>query len=222
MAQDNNIPGNDAQFEIFQKQFVAGTTKTPVQYGITATDVTALTAGQTAWQTAYAAHIAAQQGAVSATQTKDEARATFEIALRVAAQKVHVTAGSDNSLRAVVGLPPRAVVRAAVGTPRTRPIGRLEVTGPRTLVVHCSDELTPARYRKPQGVRGCEIYVFVGDQPPPDPAGYRFLALVTRTSYTHEHPPADAGKTATYLFRWQNTKGETGPFSRAVTAKIPL
>ena len=81
MAQDNNIPANVSQFYTFQKLFVIGTTKTPVQYGITANDVAALTTGQTAWQTAYAAHIAAQHSALSATQTKDEARATFETAL---------------------------------------------------------------------------------------------------------------------------------------------
>lgn len=222
MAKDNNIPTSDAQFDIFQKQFVAGTVKTPAAYGITANDATALTAGQTAWQTAYAAHITAQQGALSATKAKDEARTTFESALRTAAQKVHATAKADNSLRAAVGLPPRDGVRTDVGTPLTRPVGRLEAAGPRTLVIHFTDELTPTRPLRPPGVRGCEIYVFIGDQPPADPAGYSFLAFDTRTPYTHEHLPADAGKTATYLLRWQNTKGERGPFGRAVTAKIPL
>ena len=222
MAQDNNIPANDAQFDIFQKLFLAGTTKTPAQYGITTDDVTALTAGQTAWQTAYAAHIAAQQGALSATQAKDEARTTFEGALRTAAQKVHVTAKSDNSLRAAVGLPSRSGTRTTVGAPTTRPIGRLAVAGPRTLVLHFTDELTPNRSIKPQGVRGCEIYVFIGEQPPADPAGYTFLGLDTRTPFTHEHQHADAGKTVSYVLRWQNNKGEPGPFGRMVTAKIPL
>lgn len=222
MAQDNNIPVNDAQFDIFQKLFVTGTTKTPAQYGITANDVSALTAGQTAWQSAYAAHVAAQQGALSATQTKDEARANFEQALRAAAQKVHATAKSDNSLRAAVGLPPRSGIRTLVGTPATRPIGRLESAGPRTLVLHFTDELTPTRAVRPQGVRGCEIFVFVGDQPPEDPAGYTFLGVDTRTPFTHQHQPQDPGKTATYLLRWHNTKGVPGPFSRPVAAKIPL
>lgn len=222
MAQDNNIPANDAQFDIFQKRFLAGTTKTPAQFGITANDVTALTTGQTAWQTAYAAHITAQQGALSATQAKDEARALFETALRTAAQKVHLTAKADNSLRAAVGLPSRVGTRTPVGTPTTRPIGRLEAKGPRTLVLHFTDEMTPNRAVKPPGVRGCEIYVFIGEQPPPDPAGYTFLMLDTRTPYIHEHQPADAGKTVSYILRWQNTKGKPGPFGRMVTAKIPL
>lgn len=222
MAQDNNIPTNDAQFDIFQKLFVEGTTKAPAQYGITANDATALTAGQKAWEAAYPAHIAAQQAALSATQTKDEARANFETALRVAAQKVHVTARFDNSLRAAVGLPPREGTRTAVGTPATRPVGRLEAVGPLTLTLHFTDELTPTQLARPRGMRGCEIFVFIGDAAPTDPAGYTFLTLDTRTPYTHQHQPADVGKTATYLLRWQNTKGQTGPFSRPVSAKIPL
>jgi hypothetical protein len=88
-------------------------------------------------------------------------------------------------------------------------------------VIHFVDEATPTRIAKPQGVQGCQIWKYVGDTTPADASGCTFLALDTRTPYTDEHDAADAGKNVYYLLRWQNAKGEPGPWSDVVTAKIP-
>jgi hypothetical protein len=48
------------------------------------------------------------------------------------------------------------------------------------------------------------------------------MGLDTRTPYTDTHPAADAGKTVYYWLRWQNAKGEVGPWSDVLSAKIPL
>jgi hypothetical protein len=216
------LPGNDAQFEIFQAHFITTLTKSPAKFGVTAEDVAALAAAQKGWSVAYPAHLKAQQDAQAATQTKNTVRGSFEAVLRMAAQKVSATAGADNSLRAAAGLPVRVETRTVVGAPVSRPIGRLEASGSRTLVLHFTDEATPNRLAKPAGVRGAEIFYFVGAEAPADPDDYTFLALDTRTPYTHEHEPADVGKLVHYVLRWQNTKGETGPFGAAVSAKVPL
>ena len=47
-----------------------------------------------------------------------------------------------------------------------------------------------------------------------------FLATDTRTRYVAQFDQADAGKTAYYWLRWENTKGETGPRSAMVSATI--
>lgn len=41
------------------------------------------------------------------------------------------------------------------------------------------------------------------------------------TPYVDKHDPADAGKNVYYPLRWQNTKGEPGPWSDVITVKIP-
>lgn len=48
-----------------------------------------------------------------------------------------------------------------------------------------------------------------------------FLALDTRTPYADVHPAADAGKNVHYLLRWQDHKGNPGPWSDVIVAKIP-
>ena len=219
---ENNFPANDNDFDQLQKQFVAAVAADPAKYGLLKDDVTTLQANQAAWEPAYAGHIKAQEDARTATHTKESARGKLEATLRSAARKINGSAGVDNALRAAVGLSPHAGTRSVIGPPTTRPLGRTESPGRLTLVLHFVDEETPKRAAKPAGVQGCQIWSHVGDAAPADAAGYAFVALDTRTPYTDEHAAEDAGKTAFYLLRWQNAKGEPGPWSHVIAAKIPL
>ena len=218
----NNIARSDPQFDIMQKQFITSVSGTPDKVGLLAGDVTGLKTAQTAWGTAYQVHIKAQQDALSATQAKKVARRHLEDLLRLAARKLNGHPGTDNAVRSLVGLPPRDGARGSLSAPTTRPIGRLEPIGALTLLIHGRDELTPDRAAKPKGARGFEIWMNVGDTVPADASAYRFLALATRTPYTHNHDAASAGKTAYYLLRWQSPRGKPGPFSTLCMAKIPL
>lgn len=56
--------------------------------------------------------------------------------------------------------------------------------------------------------------------PPASASELHYLATDTRTSYVAQFDPADADKTAYYWLRWENTKGETGPWSAVVSATI--
>jgi hypothetical protein len=219
---DDLIPSNDDEFDHFQEHFVTNVVASPAKYGLLTEDATALQAGQTAWSAAYAAHNKARNDAQTAVRTKDVTRGQFETILRSAAQKVNGSFTINDGLRASVGLRPRDVPRSLVGAPTTRPLGRIELRGPSTFVVHFVDEKTPLRRAKPKDAQGCQIWTYVGDTAPADPSGYTFLALDTRTPYTDQHRPSNAGKTVFYLLRWQNAKGEPGPWSDVVMAKIPL
>ena len=66
------------------------------------------------------------------------------------------------------------------------------------------------------GVHSC-----VGPTPPADPAQFQFVALDTATPYLLEYEASDAGKLASYVMRWENTRGEFGPWSETVSATIP-
>jgi len=216
------FPSNDGEFDLFQIQFITTVAANPAKYGLLPADVTALQAEQGAWQKALSGHLKAQEDARTATQSKESARTTFETLLRGMARKVHGSAGDDNTLRVAAGLKPRDGTRSTIGAPTTRPLGRIEVKANRTLVIHFVDEETPTRLAKPSGVQGCQVWGFVGDAKPEGASGYAFLALDTRTPYADEHGPEHAGKTAYYLLRWQNAKGETGPWSDVVSMTIPV
>ncbi|MCK4659666.1 MAG: hypothetical protein KAV82_09125 [Phycisphaerae bacterium] len=57
------IPGADAKFNAWLDNFV---TYANANLGLVAADLTPITTAQTAWNTALAAHVSAQQGAKSA------------------------------------------------------------------------------------------------------------------------------------------------------------
>ena len=87
-------------------------------------------------------------------------------------------------------------------------------------VIHFSDELTPTRKAKPKGTMGAEVWVKVGDPAPVDESELTFLTLHTRTPYTAKYVGADANKTAHYMLRWVNTRGQKGPWSETASATI--
>ena len=216
------IPHKDSDFDAFQKQFVSSVAASPAKYGLAAADVATLVADQAAWAAAYPTHLTAHGAALAASKAKDAARAKLVRDARASIHKMNGTLGVDNAARVALGLPPKDLVRSRVAPPASRPIGRLEAKGHATLVLHFADETTPKRAAKPRGVHGCEIWIHVGDPAPADPSAFAFLTLDTRTPYTDVHAAGDAGKSVYYLFRWQNAKGETGPWSDIVAGKIPV
>ena len=50
---------------------------------------------------------------------------------------------------------------------------------------------------------------------------FHLVAMDTATPYLLEHAAGDAGKLASYLLRWENTRGEFGPWSETASATIP-
>ena len=110
-----------------------------------------------------------------------------------------------------------------VATPR-----KLNVLGsPARLTHHLRlvDESTPTRRggARPAGVHGAEVWVKLvdADQPTPtDPSALSFLTLTTRPSFRAEFKPGDGGKTAVYMSRWVNTRGEKGAWSEITAATV--
>ena len=88
-------------------------------------------------------------------------------------------------------------------------------------IINFRDENTPNSKAKPRGVRGAQVRVHVGPNPPADLEQFPWVALDSSTPYLMVHDAADAGKLAYYALRWENTRGETGPWSDVISATIP-
>jgi len=119
-----------------------------------------------------------------------------------------------------LGISLRNTGRTPVGAPTSRPILSVDTSQRLRRTVSFVDETTPTSKAKPDGVMGCEIWVKVGGVPPTDLSELQFLGLDTRTPYTTEFDGEDAGKTAHYMARWTNTKGQQGPWSETASATI--
>ena len=81
-------------------------------------------------------------------------------------------------------------------------------------------EVNPQLLRRPANVADYELWCKVGDAPPADATGCVLIKRSTKARYTHQFSSADFGKTAYWMFRWVSRKGDPGPFSAVVSAKI--
>jgi hypothetical protein len=219
MANTDYIPGADAEFNTWQQNFITSLTSNKATFGLSDADLGSLTAAQTEWTDAYTGHTAAQAAASGAQQTKKAARQNFENVLRAMARRVQGHQNTEDKHRAALGLHVRAETRASTSAPTTRPVASVDTSQRLRHTIKFTDEAMPGSTAKPDGVLGCEIWVKVGSVPA-DPSELHFLGLDTRTPYVAEYGGEDGGKTAYYMLRWVNSKGEQGPWSQTVSATI--
>lgn len=214
------IPSNDAEFNTWQTNFLDYVNANLAALGLEHADLTPFGAAQTGWATAYTAHVAAQATAQGASQTKKSARESYEQLLRVLVKRLQSQPNVSDAHRAGMGVSIRETTRTPLGAPETRPVATIDTNQRLRHTINFSDETTPSRRAKPAGVLGCEVYVKVGDPAPIDPSELKFLATDTATPYVAIYDGAKGGKTAHYMLRWVNRKGETGPWSQTVSATI--
>jgi len=179
----------------------------------------------TAFENAFSANNTAQQSAQATRQTKDTNRDSLVDLIRSLVRKLQASTELTDAQRAAMGITVRdtVVTVASSAGMASRPVGVVDTAQRLRHEIRFSDEATPTRKAKPAGVMGCEIWVKVaatGEPAPIDPAQLQFLGLDTASPYVAEFPGADAGKTAHYMLRWVNTRGDKGPWSETVSATI--
>jgi hypothetical protein len=214
------IPPNDAEFNTWQTNFLDYVNANLTALGLEHADAAPLEAARTNWATAYTAHVAAQATAQGASQTKKSARESYEQLLRVLVKRLQSQPNVSDAHRAGMRVSIHETTRTPLGAPETRPVATIDTNQRLRHTINFSDETTPSRRAKPAGVLGCEVYVKVGDPAPIDPSELKFLATDTATPYVAIYDGANGGKTAHYMLRWVNRKGETGPWSQTVSATI--
>lgn len=171
------------------------------------------------WHDLYDTHTTSQAAALAARDGKDGGIDAIETALRPVVNQIQANPAVTDPLRHSLGITVRSTTRTAAGVPTTHPVGTVDTSQRLRHTIAFVDELTPSSRAKPDGVSGCEIWVKVGAAPT-DPSELRFLALDTRSPYVAEYDGADAGKTAHYMLRWINTRGERGPWSQTLSGTI--
>ena len=213
------IPQGDADFDVWQQNLYSFVNTHLAELGLTVAELAPLLAAQTNWQTNYSSHTAAQAAAAGARQSKDTARDNLETLTRQFVRRVQAIPTVTDAHRAQMNITVPQERGAGAGVPQTRPVASINTDQRLRHTINFVDEATPTKRAKPDGVTGCEIWNKVGDAPT-GPSQLSYLALDTRTPYVAEYDEQDAGKTAHYMMRWINSKGETGPWSQTVSATI--
>jgi hypothetical protein len=222
-ASNNYLPRPDGDFDAWIAHFFPEVNKWWKAQGLNIDDLSALNQALEAWHVLYPAHVAAQAAAEGARSAKDQARQSLEAAIRPVTRFVQSYPTTTNADRALLGISVRTTTRSRAAAPNSRPLAIVDAASRLTHQLRLVDESTPTRRAKPQGVLGAEVWVKLvdADTPPPtDPAALSFLALTTQSTCRAEFPQAARGKTAVYMVRWVNTRGEKGPWSEITTATV--
>lgn len=214
------IPQTDAGFDDWLSNFSVKITAAPATYGLVAGDATAIAAQFTAWHAAYVAAITPATRTSVTVAAKDSARSTALAVVRPYAQQISVNSGVLPSNKVAVGVNPRTTIPAPVPVPSSSPVMSIDAIGVLTMDVRFQDPDAPMSRAKPFGATAVQVAVNVGVAAITDPALASFYAAFTKIPMRIDFQSGNAGKVATFFARWQNRKGEVGPWSSPVSANV--
>ena len=220
---EHYIPRPDGDFAAWANHYYEAVKKFYDAQGFDPTDLKPLETALENWNKDYPAHVAAQQRAEGARQAKDAARAALEKEVRPVTNFVQGYPKTTNADRAEMGITVRDTSPTPAPAPSSRPLALVESGQRLTHQLRLVDESTPTRRARPAGVLGAEVWVKLvdADSPAPtDPAALTFLTMTTKPSLRAEFNAGEGGKTAVYMARWVNTRGEKGPWSEITTATV--
>jgi hypothetical protein len=218
------IPTRDADFDGWLenlKNYVTQKTggQSPEWTHIPADKVTALTAHYTAWHAAYEKTIAPHTPVD--TQAKNETRKTATDFVRpFVAQYLKFDPVTDED-RTAMRIHNRDPNYSAIGTPATRPvITDIRPIGGFQVELRFQDEATPSSSAVPYGDNGCLLNFAWGAERITAYAALTQSKLMTRSPWTLALPPEAEAAYLSCAPRWQNEKGELGPWGEIQTVVI--
>lgn len=220
---EQRIPRADGDFAAYANHYYEAVEKFWSVQGLDESDLKPLKDALAAWNAAYPKHVAAQNAAEAARQTKDQAKRALEGEIRPVTAFVQGYPKTTDADRATIGISVRDTGGTPTPAPASRPLVLIESGSRLTHRLRLVDESTPTRAARPRGTLGAEVYVAVVEPqgiPPADFAAYRFVRTVTRGTADVTFEAAQGGQRAAYLVRWVSSTGEPGPWGETVTATV--
>ncbi|HPF37335.1 MAG TPA: hypothetical protein P5081_13215 [Phycisphaerae bacterium] len=223
------LPRSGGAFEAWQRNFVAYAVANAKALGLSDGEVTKLQERSVTWQKRYTNLTAARAAYGEAAAAKSRARSDLVALVRPMVARIQDAGATTDAVRAALGITIRDAAPTAADAPSSAPVVSVDTSERLRHTLHFTDSAMPSRKAKPKGVIGTEIWVYVGDADTSQVANrdianglddYSFVRLATRTPVVVEFGGPDGGRTASYVLRWVNTRGEPGPLSAVATATV--
>ncbi|MDR2481797.1 MAG: hypothetical protein LBD07_05875 [Spirochaetaceae bacterium] len=173
--------------------------------------ITQLKSHETAWLAAFA-KIAGPHTSVD-TEEKNDARKAAEAFVRPFVQQYLKFDPVTDEDRTAMNIPNRDTTATPIGKPVTRAqIVSIKASGGFRIELILQDESAPGSHAVPYGMNGALLNYTVGAEKIADYDALKETRLMTRAHFTLELGPADEGKFLSCAARWQNERGELGPW----------
>jgi len=213
-------PESGADLAVFTQSLLVFVNANLIPLGLTPAEVAPLTAALTAFQTSLTNQTTAQNAAQLATENRQISQAALETELQQFNTQMQASPTVTNTQREGMGLPVYDTTRTPVAVPTTRPVLQVDTSQKLQHTISFSDQATPERRRKPEGVRAVKIFQKIGSLPPVDVSECDYVADDTNSPYINFFDGADTGKTVYYLAFRVNTRDQRGPVSETVSATV--
>jgi len=216
----NYIPQRDGDFDIWLQEFSAYLSANFGALGVDGSVATNIAAGQAAWADAYAAAIGGSTRGPATIATKNAARASVTVNVRLCAVTVNGNPAVTDEQRTALGITIRKTNKTPVPAPTTSPVLAFIAATPGQHTIRFADQLTPALRALPFGVIALELRVFVSITVPPPDAIATYVLTATKQPYAVDFANDEKLKTAYYKGFWRTRTGLLGPASTIISAAI--
>jgi hypothetical protein len=214
------IPSRDAELGQWAANFSTLMSASPGMYGLLAGDAATIATYVGAFTSALAVVNNPATKTRATVAGKDGARAAMLDIVRGYAMQVRNNQGVSNADKLALGLTLPDRTPTVVPAPVTVPLLNVLAATPGEHTLRYSDAAAPDRRGKPAGSVALQLFAAVGVSNVQDPAEARFYAVVTRQPYAVRYPRSENGRVATYFARWQNRKGDVGPWSNPISFTV--
>jgi hypothetical protein len=215
------IPAKDLDFDLWVDIFFTYLIANRVRFNIPVEVIDELLTFKSDWNQKFAVAEAPETRTKAAIRAKNLARDALKKHIRRFTKEYltfnHLVTDAD---RDNMGLPIYKTTRTPVQQPADIPEFWIDSSIIRRLKI-LFRMLGSKTSAKPFGVRGAEIRWCILDHPPVSIDELIHSDFDTRTPFTLEFDESDRGKCVYFCLRWENTRGEKGPWSEIVMAIIP-
>jgi hypothetical protein len=191
------------------------------RFGIAESVISPLVSLRNDFQTKYAVAQATVSRTKASVLAKNNAMDALKTALRAFIREYitynHLVTDED---RDNLGVPIHKTSHTPRPVPVTYPVFTVDSSTIRVLVIHFRDAGSEGR-AKPFGVHGVEIRWGFSDTQVINPDDLLHSAFDTRSPFRLEFNGDERGRTVWFCLRWENTRGEKGPWSEIVSAIVP-
>jgi hypothetical protein len=216
------VPVNDDALDPFVNNFQTLIAANPTSYGLAAADATAITAAYTTWRAAYLAAINPTTRTKATVATKNIQKANVLGVVRRYGATIRVNRGISDALKIGLGIRIPDTTPVPIPPPSTQPVLTMLDSAIGSQSLKAADQTTPDKKARPAGTVGLLLFraIDTAGTPTPPASAAQFLTFLTRNKFLATLAPADNGKVATYYARWANGRGELGPWSDPLVARI--
>jgi hypothetical protein len=214
------IPQRDDAFFEWSRNFTAVVEKNAELFGAPAAEVTAVKGLFADYDAKLAAAKSGNRGKVDVAEKQAAKEALMHKARLVNKLYIAWNPKVSDALREEAGVTVHDGVRTSIPVPKTRPEFNLKVLDIMRIEIEVRDQGSES-HAVPYGYNGAVFRYETGDGPVKDYAVLTKSALLTHSPWTLTLPPETEGKTLSGALMWQNSKGETGPWSEILSVIIP-